>query len=1112
MARSRRMILASGLLVGTAFAGLAQAQDVVAQPGASSSLETGFRAPPATARPRVWWHWLNGNVSVEGIDKDLDWLADIGIGGVQNFDANLSTPQIVDKRLVYMDPAWKAAFRHAVERAQARGLEFTIAASPGWSETGGPWVPPQDAMKKLTWSETVVPGGRPVRAAIPPPPDVTGPYQTIRVQEVLSDAGKVAALPRHGGDIAVLAVPIAASSTLAPVAAQLPAGTPVRLASLTDADPESSVTIPGLAKAGATSVDLVLAGASTVRSARVFVKDAQPPFAPPRFAAKLQAEVDGAWRDVAPVPLSGTPTTVSFAPVSATHFRLEISAGMRVTGGGLGSVPGAVITELFPASPRDGIEVGEFSLFGEGRVEQVEAKAGFATVANYYAIDTASPATGPALSQVIDLTSRLRADGTLDWLAPKGNDWRILRLGWSLTGTTNHPATDEATGLEVDKYDAAAVERYLDTYLAMYRGVVGAENIGAKGIRGLLTDSTEVGASNWTPRLLAEFRTRRGYDALPWLPVLTGTVIGTSAQSDRFLYDYRRTLGELMAQAHYGTVARVAHANGLKVYGEALEDGRPVLGNDLAMRRYADVPMSALWTFPKGGQARPGLLGDMKGAASVAHFYGQNLVAAESMTSAYSPWAFAPSDLKHVVDLEFAQGVNLPVIHTSVHQPEDTRLPGLSLAIFGQYFNRHETWAGMARPWVDYLSRTAYLLQQGRYAADVAVFYGEESPVTSLFRSGPPGWLPQDRGYDLVNADMVQALTVGTEGALVSPGGMRYRVLYLAGTSDRLSVPSLRALKRLVEGGARLIGVRPKSSPSQADDPAEFAALADAIWSSPNAIATSDLEAGLKRVGIGPDFEVVGSDRPDIRFVHRHSDDADIYFVSNRETRPVTTSVRLRVSGKTPELWRAIGGTVEPVGYDDDGETTTVPLELAAGDSVFLVFRRPSLVRHSTVPSAQWTDAGTLGASWQVRFEAGRGAPESLTMNALAPLDRSTEPGVRYFSGTATYTTTVAAPRRTKGDVWLDLGTVGDVAEVRVNGRVAGTVWFAPYRLDVGRLLKSGKNRIEVRVANLWVNRLIGDQQPGAKPITWTAVPTYHADAPLRPSGLIGPVRFLVRR
>lgn len=1084
--------------------------------GTEEALRNGFETPPPSARPRVWWHWMNGNVTIDGIDKDLDWLARIGVGGVQNFDANLTTQQIVDQRLVYMQPDWQAAFRHAVTKADAEGLEFAIASSPGWSETGGPWVPPADGMKKISWSETLIPGGEPFKGKIAPSPTVTGPYQTIPYRDVFVDpAHPSRPAPQAGGEIALLAVPVTAAPLPEPSGAASPAGQVIDPSLALDADPETAIDIPSASENQPTWLAYDYAKPVTISSARVFVKGAGVPFGPARYLAKLQVRSGEGWRDLADVPLGDTPTTVSFAPVTASRIRLEIRPSPPQSGGGLGSVPGAVVFNLFADNKASAIAVGQFQLFAGQRVQQAEAKAGFETVPNYYVIASRDTANGPRPDQVIDLTDKLAADGTLSWTPPKGTAWRLINFGWSLTGTTNHPATAEATGLEVDKYDAAAVERYMTAYLDMYRKAVGAENIGAKGIRALLTDSTEVGESNWTPRLLEEFKTRRGYDPLPWLPTLTGTTIGSSAQSDKFLYDFRRTLGDLMADAHYGTVARVAHANGLTLYGEALEDGRPVLGDDLDMRHYADVPMSALWTFPAGGKPRFGLLGDMKGAASVAHFYGQNLVAAESMTSAFSPWAFAPRDLKHVIDLEFVQGVNRPVIHTSVHQPTDDKLPGLSLAIFGQYFNRHETWASMAKPWISYIARTAYMLQQGSDAADLAVFYGEETPVTVLYGEGQPAWLPKGHAFDFVNWKMLTLLKVDRDGEMMSPGGARYKALYLGGTSKFMTVPTLRELKRLADAGARIIGTAPEASPSLDDSASEFKTLVASIWAKPKVLAQTDVDSAMHSQGIADDFGLVDGDTgADLRFVHRKLPDGDIYFIDNRETHGVTVKARFRVNGKAPELWHAVDGSVRQVSYESDGQFTTVPLDLGSEDAVFIVFRKPAKSASLQVAPAVFADAATLSKPWQVTFEKDRGAPASITMNKLVPLNENSDPAIRYFSGTATYATTVEQPRgwHESQKLWLDLGKIGDVAEVLINGKPVGITWFTPYRVEIGSLMKPGTNRIEIKVADLWVNRLIGDQQPGAKPLTWTAVPTYKPDAPLRPSGLIGPVRLISER
>ncbi|WCT79189.1 glycosyl hydrolase [Novosphingobium humi] len=1093
----RRTVPLFALLAASALAGPA-----VAQP-----LNEGFQNPPPSARPRVWWHWLNGNVTRDGIDRDLDWMARMGIGGVQNFDANLATPQIVDKRLVYMQPDWKEAFRHAVIAAEQKGLEFTIASSPGWSETGGPWVPPEDGMKKLVWSQTNLPGGQRFNGKLADLPHVTGPFQNLPSAEPFA-SGKDGKLPEASGQVAVLAVPWRAEALPVPHVAEGDAR------SLTDDDLQTGLDLP-LGADGTAALEITYDRPVSLQSLRLFVHDAQPPFAPPRYHGQIEAWLDGAWQKLGDVALSAVPGTVAFRPVTAARFRLVIATTSTPPPDNfLGSVAGAEITPLFPSSgPVTKVRIGELRFLPGPVVHQAEAKAGFATVPDYAAIDTPIAAQGVAPDDIVDLTGRVKPDGTLDWTPPAGKEWRVMRFGWSLTGKSNHPATAEATGLEVDKYDAEAVERYMRRYLALYRDAVGSEWMGAKGIRAILTDSIEVGASNWTPHLMEEFRQRRGYDPLPFLPALTGIPVGSTGQSDQFLHDFRQTLADLMAQAHYGTVARVAHENGLKVYGEALEAGRPVLGDDMAMRSHADVPMAALWAWTSGKGPRGSYLGDMRGAASVAHFYGQNLVAAESMTSAYSPWAFAPADLKPVVDLEFASGVNRPIIHTSVHQPEDTKLPGLSLGIFGQYFNRHESWAEMARPWVDYIARSSYLLQQGRFGADIALFNGEDTPVTTAFSTAIPKGLPRHYGYDFLNAEMLGALKVEgtTEGKreAVSPGGVRYRAIMLGGTSRFMTIGTLRRLKALVEAGVPLIGDKPLHSPGLGDDPASFAREADALWNHPQVMPGGDIEAAMERLGITPDWQALTPSGADLQFVHRILPDGDIYFVSNPSDRTIKAEVALRAA-TAPQVWNPRDGSAMAAGARADGARTIVSLDLAPHDSRFVVFGAAPGIKPAPKAIGAAHRAITIATPWRVRF-AGLAAPAPVVMPRLVALEKSAAKAQRYFSGTITYDNSFILPRgqRPGMPLRIDLGRYGDVAQVLVNGRLAGTVWFAGDRVDIGAFVRKGRNELRVRVTNLWVNRLIGDAQPGARPVTWTAVPTYRPDAPLRPSGLIGPVRIL---
>lgn len=565
-----------------------------------------FGDPPVEARPRVWWHWMNGNIT-EGIAKDLAWMKRIGIGGAQTFDAAMQTPQIVEKRLAYMSPEWKQAIHVAASEADRLGLELTIASSPGFTATGGPWVPPADAMKKLVWSETDLIGGRRWGGKLRMPPSVTGPYQTIPIdpsgQIMLLTGGQRAPVAKpFYADIAVLAWPIDAGASAQDSSAIYSdgSGTVLDGTLLTDEDIASAVAITRPTN-GAPILQAEFPAPRTIRSATLYVPASAGRYMGGSLKPALEASDDGAkWRPVAELPAAAVPATVSFAAVTARQFRVVFN---RSRGGGIAGftppVPGVDIGSMLGGGGATMItapelKVADFRLTSEARIDRGETKAGFDIASDYFALPAGAPETpGISPAGVIDLTSRIRADGSLDWSPPKGR-WRVLRLGWSLVGTVNHPASPEATGLEVDKYDGAAVRRYLEHYIGMYRQAAGPELLGARGVRALLNDSIEAGPANWTPQMIAHFKELRGYDPTPWLPTLTGTIIGSRARSDKFLFDYRRTLSDLIASQHYGTIARVAQENGLKVYGEAQENERPQLGDDMAMRRHAGISYGSL--------------------------------------------------------------------------------------------------------------------------------------------------------------------------------------------------------------------------------------------------------------------------------------------------------------------------------------------------------------------------------------------------------------------------------------------------------------------------------------------------------------------------------------
>lgn len=1089
---------------------------LLALPVRAEPLHAGFVNPPDAARPRTWWHWMDGNVSATGIRSDLAWMKRVGLGGLQQIDASLQTPQVVPERVVYGSPAWQADLRLAASEADRLGLEFGIAGSPGWSLTGGPWVKPEQAMKKLVWSETTVEGGTSAVKLLAPPSSA-GPFQDLAV----TPTPGVAAAPAWFRDIAVLALP---AETPAPVprSVRTRAGEDVSRV-LSDGRLANPVQL-ALGTDGKAWVDLDYGQPATFRALTLALPAAHGFGAPPLPEVVLQASEDGEhYTDVAPVPLSTAPQqTIDFAPHTARWWRVLLKAG--ADGGAPPAAPGVLLPPF--GQPAHGFPLSEVALHAQARVHRVEEKAGFAAAGDYYAIDTqpgfAPGAHGTPLREIVDLSSRLRPDGTLDWTAPPGR-WTVLRFGYSLTGKENGPAPVEATGLEVDKLNAGHVARYMDSYLGQLRQAVGPDLLGRHGIRTLLNDSIEAGFQNWTDGMQTLFEQGRGYSPLRWLPVVTGRIVDDAAASDRFLWDLRHTIAELYADGHYATVARSAHAAGLAVYGEALEDNRPQLGDDLDMRRHTDVPMGAMWTVAPGAQPRPTFIADLQGAASVAHVWGQNLVAAESMTAFGQPWAFAPRDLKKTADIEFALGVNRIVIHTSAHQPQDGLTPGVALAPFlGQYFSRHETWAEEARPWIDYLARTSYLLQQGRNVADIAWFYGEEAPITGLFGAAPNRDVPPGYGFDYVNPDALLRQFSVADGWLVSRSGARYRVLYLGGASGRMTVASLRGIADLVRAGAAVVGRRPAGSPSLADAPAEFERLSAQLWgpagSAPgvrhvgrgSVDGNGDLTAALARMQLEPALRLAGK-ADGVMTIQRHTPTHELYFVANTGDQPREVQALLRDAHGAPEIWHPDSACSASMPYSRERNGVRVPLRLAAGESLFVVVPQGAAtagLKHAGAQPMQWK---TLGGAWQLSFEPGRGAPaKALELERLVAWNQSELPGVRYFSGTATYRKTINIDGEVPQRLILDLGEVRDLARVKLNGHPLGIAWKPPYRFDLGKAggLRPGDNRLEIEVTNLWVNRLIGDAQPGAVKLTHASA-VYAANAPLRDSGMFGPVQLL---
>ena len=1097
----------------------------------NDTLEQGFRRPPQSAKPLVWWHWMNGNISKEGIKLDLEWMHRVGLGGFQNFDAALATPQVVDHRLAYMTPEWKDAFKYATTLADQLGMEEAIAGSPGWSETGGPWVPASQGMKKYVWSETLIEGGKPFTGTLAHPPSNTGAFQNLGIRDLLASPQGAPSPPEFYADAMVIAYRRPASDV--PIESLHPkvtasAGAPDP-AVLSDGDLEKTTKLP-IPKAGESAwIQYEFAAPQTIRSVTIVARGVD--FITAMVAGisepekSLEASDDGQnFHPVVKLPDGGAPEhTLSFPPVTARFFRVVFkrTPPPPVPAWSSGIDPDSLGIKI--GAPPTDYEIAELVLHPGTRVNRFEEKAAFTPVPDLYQFATAAVPSNEVISKtdIVDLTSKMRPDGTLAWTPPAGN-WVVLRFGYSLLGITNHPATAEATGLEVDKLNHGYVENYMNHYLDSYKETVGTDYMGKRGIRYVITDSWEAGSQNWTDDMIAQFKKRRGYDPLLWMPVLTGQIVESAEASDRFLWDFRKTIADLIADEHYGQVQASLKRRGIGHYGESHESGRAFVADGMEVKKLNDIPMSAMWTqVPGVNKEQYGYNADDRESASVAHIYGQNLAAAESMTAAAAPWAWSPATLKPTADQELLNGINRIVIHESAHQPLIDKAPGLTLGPFGQWFNRNETWAEQAGAWVDYLARSSYLLQQGRFAADVVYFYGEDSNLTAIFNDKAPD-VPAGYGFDYINADGLIHELSATDGRITTKAGMNYRLLALDPYSKQMSLPVLRSIHKLVEEGAVVAGEKPTDTPSLADDAAEFKTLDDELFGDGTGVhsvgkgkvyAGQNPDAALKALKIIPDFDHTKPESDTrILFVHRKLADADIYFLDNRNDRDETVDASFRVTGKAPELWYAETGKSEPASYNIANGRTTVPLHLEPWGTVFVVFRQPATANSRTLPNLVDTRLASVEGPWNVSFQPGRGAPPSLTLDQLMSWSDSQDKGVKYFSGTATYSKTIQGSAdwfKAGTKLWIDLGDVKNLAEVTVNGKSLGVAWHAPYRIDVTGAMKPGANEITIKVTNAWVNRLIGDQQADATTkYTFADVKPYKANSALLPSGLLGPVQL----
>jgi len=681
---------------------------------------------------------------------------------------------------------------------------------------------------------------------------------------------------------------------------------------------------------------------------------------------------------------------------------------------------------------------------------------------------------------VLDLSDKLDKEGKLHWNAPQGT-WIVLRFGYTNNGARVSTASGAWQGRVLDYLDADALRWYWHEVIDPI--IADAGPLCGKSWKMVQTDSWELGGVNWTATFPAGFLQRRGYDVRPWLPVLAGKIVESRVASNRFLNDFRRTIADCIADNHYGTMAVLAHEHGLGIQPESAGPHTAPLDGLMCYGR-SDWPMSEFWV-PSPHRPTDENRFFVKQAASAAHIYGKPIVCAEGFTSIGPQWNDVLwSSQKPSFDHEACAGLNLVFWHTFTCSPKEMGLPGQEY-FAGTHFNPQITWAKQAPAFVSYLNRCQFMLQQGKFVADVLYYYGDHVPNIARLKEDDPAKVLPEYDYDVINEQVLLRASV-TDGQVTLPSGISYRVLVLPHLKV-MSLDVVRKLRDLVEAGAVVVGSKPERCTGHQDD-AELKRIADDLWDG-GKITTRPAREALAALKVSPDLEGI----PD--WIHRRLDHGDVYFVSNQKTEPLHHDCVFRVAGTKPELWDPVSGTRREVPeFRAANGRTTLALDLPTYGSMFLVFRKPDDGKRAQ-PVTEKVVAEIAGP-WEVAF-----GDRTLTFDNL--VDWTTRPDVRYFSGTAIYRKTFDAPMA-EGRLLLDLGSVSMLAEVHLNGKNLGVVWCPPWRMDITDAVKPAGNILEVNVVNGWWNQLVGDAKhqhtrtnirlkPGTKP---------------QESGLLGPVRL----
>ena len=1016
---------------------------------AQNTLSTGFDFPQDSARTKVWWFHGETVGTHEGITADLEAFKAQGVGGVVYYD------QVHGKgegAFEVFSPDWWDELTFSSLEAKRLGLSFECNASNGYV-AGGRWITPDRSMQRLATTELIVEGGKNVVARLPMVKTPGNWHSDVAVWAVPYDELRL-------GD---------SRSVFRPDSVMI----------LSDPNRKQVIDIDFGREFTARSITYVTAGRGKARTSCMQV----PPFSPRVGEMKKGSTTEWDFFGCGFITLP----PIGELQVSADGITYRTICQLRPKYQNLGGVKEQTIA--FPATkgryfrialhdwgiankPDQQLTFGNVILSARAMVDAWQEKA---SLVSEFIEDDLTPeyATNELadFSQAIDLTNMIAADGTLTWnKAPMGK-WLILRFFSMSTGGHTKHGRAEALGMECDKLSVEGARLQWQSYV---KPIIDTLRSHGGALQGICMDSHEAGPQNWTARMDDEFRMLRGYDMKKYLPVMAGFVVASREESDKFLFDLRHTINDLITERYFGEFNRLCHTENLTLTAQAIGGALCMAGDAIGVKRLVDKPQAEFWGYQTEGNY------DIKDCSSAAHVYGKQIASGEAYTDITYKHTLA--DIKVLADYAYAFGINELVVCAVAYQPWLNRR--INTANGRQYvLNRHNTFWPHSQPFWDYQARCSWMLRQGKPVSDVCLYLGDEIPARILAHKLPK--LPPGFDFDAFTADALLNRMSVSGGRILLPDGVSYSAMILP-ADEMLTAESRKQIEAFRQQGALIF-----------DPQSESRSLTDF----------------LKASGIQPDVDAASARK--LYFCHRCTPEADIYFLNNHSKDTINDCFRFKVEADVAELWHPVTGERKPLVTIREKGLTAISLNMAPQESYFVVFSKDGSVRQAN-RNINNIEGGLLTGTtvsvsqpWTVSFALQEGGPsEPFVFGKLADWTKHKDPRIKYFSGTAVAISTFRIKKVSKGQRYqLNVPLLNTTAEVFVNGHSAGTLWCSPYQLDITDLVHKGNNQIELRLCNSLWNRLVGDANlPETERIYWQTHPLAKPTDSLVPSGLAGEV------